>query len=99
MSIIKIIISKGKIRTVYNFGNKQNPEIDKLFNRVLGKNVYFIREEPEKTIYITSIYSSLTLKVKLKMYTDSTELIDSFNTFLNFFFIFSFFKWKNNLKR
>jgi len=79
LSIIKIIISKGKIRTVYNFGNKQNPEIDKSFNHVLGKNVYFIREEPEKTMYITAIYPSLTLEVKLKMYTDSTELINAFN--------------------
>lgn len=86
-TILKIIIS-GKLRTDYNFGNKQNPEIDKSFNHVLGKNVYFIREVPEKTMYITAIYPSLTLEVKLKMYTDSPALINAFNNGDQIFFGF-----------
>ena len=87
-TLIKIIISSGTIRTEYNFGNKQNPEIDKSFNHVLGKNVYFITEQPEKTMYITAIYPSLTLEVKLKMYTDSHELIDAFNNGKKIYFGF-----------
>ena len=87
-TLIKIIISTGTIRTEYNFGNKQNPEIDKSFNHVLGKNVYFITEEPEKTMYITAIYPSLTLEVKLKMYTDSSELINAFNNGKKIYFGF-----------
>lgn len=86
--VIKNIISKGNIRTSYNFGDKQNPEIDKSFNHVLGRNVYFITEEPEKTMYITAIYPSLTLEVKLKMYTDSTELIEAFNSGKKIYFGF-----------
>ena len=78
--LLKLIISSGTIRTEYNFGNKQNPEIDKSFNHVLGKNVYFVTEQPEKTMYITAIYPSLTLEVKLKMYTDSQQLINAFNS-------------------
>ena len=86
--IIKNINSKGNIRTSYNFGDKQNPEIDKSFNHVLGRNVYFVTEEPEKSMYITAIYPSLTLEVKLKIYTDSTQLIEAFNNGKKIYFGF-----------
>ena len=85
---IKSIVSKGRIRTSYNFGNKQNPEIDKSYNHVLGRNVYFVTEEPEKSMYITAIYPSLTLEVKLKIYTDSTALIEAFNNGKKIYFGF-----------
>ena len=85
---IKNILSKGNIRTEYNFGNKQNPEIDKSYNHVLGRNVFFITEEPEKSMYITAIYPSLTLEVKLKIYTDSTQLIEAFNNGKKIYFGF-----------
>ena len=86
--LIKSILSKGRIRTSYNFGNKQTPEIDKSYNHVLGRNVYFVTEEPEKSMYITAIYPSLTLEVKLKIYTDSTELIEAFNNGKKIYFGF-----------
>ena len=86
--IIKNINSKGNIRTSYNFGDKQNPEIDKSFNHVLGRNVYFVTEEPEQSMYITAIYPSLTLEVKLKIYTDSTQLIEAFNNGKKIYFGF-----------
>jgi hypothetical protein len=76
--IVKNILS-GTIRTEYNFGNQQNPEIDKSFNHVLGSNVYFVTEAPEKSMYITAIYPSLTLEVKLKIYTDDSRIINAFN--------------------
>ena len=85
---IKKIITKGNIRTSYNFGDKQNPEIDKSFNHVLGRNVYFVTEEPERSMYITAIYPSLTLEVKLKIYTDSNELIEAFNNGKKIYFGF-----------
>ena len=85
---IKSIVSKGRIRTSYNFGNKQTPEIDKSYNHVLGRNVYFVTEEPEKSMYITAIYPSLTLEVKLKIYTDSTALIEAFNNGKKIYFGF-----------
>ena len=88
LTIIKEILTKGKIRTDYNFGNKQNPQIDKYFNHVLGRNVYFLTEEPEKSMYITAIYPSLTLEVKLKMYTDNSEIINAFNTGKKIYFGF-----------
>lgn len=88
LTIIKEILTKGNIRTEYNFGNKQNPEIDKFFNHVLGRNVYFLTEEPEKSMYITAIYPSLTLEVKLKMYTDNSEIINAFNTGKKIYFGF-----------
>ena len=78
LSIVKNILS-GTIRTEYNFGNQQNPEIDKSFNHVLGSNVYFVTEAPEKSMYITAIYPSLTLEVKLKIYTDDSRIINAFN--------------------
>ena len=86
--LIKSILSKGRIRTSYNFGNKQTPEIDKSYNHVLGRNVYFVTEEPEKSMYITAIYPSLTLEVKLKIYTDSTDLIEAFNNGKKIYFGF-----------
>ena len=78
LAILKIIIP-ATIRANYNFGKQQNPEIDKEFNHVLGRNIYFITEEPERTMYITAIYPSLTLEVNLKFYTDSSEIINAFN--------------------
>ena len=78
LSIIKNIIT-GTIRSEYNFGNQQNPEIDKSYNHVLGRNVYFVTEKPEKSMYITAIYPSLTLEVKLKIYTDNSQIINAFN--------------------
>jgi hypothetical protein len=78
LAIVKNILS-GTIRTEYNFGNQQNPEIDKSFNHVLGSNVYFVTEAPEKSMYITAIYPSLTLEVKLKIYTDDSRIINAFN--------------------
>jgi hypothetical protein len=86
--IIKDTDAKGTIKSQYNFGDKQNPEIDKFFNHVLGRNVYFITKEPEKTMYITAIYPYLTLEVKLKMYTDNTEIIDAFNSGKKIYFGF-----------
>ena len=72
-------INTGKIKTEYNFGKYQDPEIDKSYNHLLGRNIYFITEEPEKSFYITVLYPSLTLEVALKFYTDSTEIIEAFN--------------------
>ena len=72
-------INSGKIKTEYNFGKYQDPEIDKSYNHLLGRNIYFITEEPEKSFYITVLYPSLTLEVALKFYTDSTEIIEAFN--------------------
>ena len=85
MSIFSINKSKpknilsGTIRNEYNFGKQQNPEIDKSYNHVLGRNVYFVTETPEKSMYITAIYPSLTLEVKLKIYTDDSRIINAFN--------------------
>lgn len=87
LAIIKNILS-GTIRTEYNFGNQQNPAIDKSFNHVLGSNVYFITEEPEKSMYITAIYPSLTLEVKLKIYTDNSQIINAFNNGQKIYFGF-----------
>jgi len=72
-------ISCGKIRTEYNFGNQQDPEIDKSYSHLLGRNIYFATDNPEKSLYITAVYPSLTLEVDLKLYTDSTQIIDAFN--------------------
>lgn len=80
LAIIKNILLETTIRTEYNFGRQQNPEIDKSFNHVLGRNVYFITEQPEKSMYITAIYPSLTLQVKLKIYTDNSDIINTFNS-------------------
>ena len=88
LSLIKSIFSKGNIKTEYNFGNKQNPEIDKSYNHLLGKNVYFITDNPERSMYITAIYPYLTLQVKLKIYTDSSDLINAFNNGDKIFFGF-----------
>jgi hypothetical protein len=78
-TLVKTVFSRGTIKTEYNFGNRQNPEIDKSYNHVLGRNVYFVTETPERTMYITAIYPYLTLEVKLKIYTDSSTLINAFN--------------------
>ena len=81
-------INSGKIKTEYNFGKYQDPEIDKSYNHLLGRNIYFITEEPEKSFYITVLYPSLTLEVQLKLYTDSTQIIDAFNSGKKIYFGF-----------
>lgn len=68
------------IKSEYNYGHYQNPEIDKSYNHLLGRNIYFVTEEEDnKSMYITVIYPSLTLELTLKMYTSSKKLIDEFN--------------------
>lgn len=69
----------GTLRTEYNFGNFQDPEIDKSYNHLLGRNVYFVNDATEKSFYITVVYPSLTLEVELKLYTDSKDIIEAFN--------------------
>ena len=81
-------ISCGKIRTEYNFGNQQDPEIDKSYSHLLGRNIYFVTEQPEKSLYITAIYPSLTLEVELKLYTDSSQIIEAFNSGKKLYFGF-----------
>lgn len=87
LTTIKNILS-GTIRTEYNFGKQQNPEIDKSYNHVLGRNVYFVTDAPEKSMYITAIYPSLTLEVKLKIYTDNSQIINAFNNGQKIYFGF-----------
>ena len=88
ISIIKNIYSTGTIRQEYNFGKQQDPAIDKSYNHVLGRNVYFVTEQPEKSMYITAIYPSLTLQVKLKIYTDNSQIINAFNAGKKIYFGF-----------
>ena len=65
------------LKPKYNFGNHQNPEIDKIYKHLKGRNLYFITETPEKTMYAIIIYPENNLKIGLKMYTNSSLLIDS----------------------
>ena len=74
------------VKPRYNFGNQQNPEIDKLYTHLQGRNIYFITEEPEKTLFKIIIYPENTLKIGLKMYTDSEVLINSLNSGKKLFF-------------
>ena len=74
--------NEGTLGTEYNFGNYQDPEIDKSYNHLLGRNIYFVSDATEnsaKSFYITVVYPSLTLEVQLKLYTDSTEILEAFN--------------------
>ena len=81
------IISFSKlVSPKYNFGNRQNPEIDKLYNHLDGRNIYFITDKPEKTLFIIIIYPENYLKIGLKMYTDSQMLINSLNSGKKLFF-------------
>lgn len=82
-----ILYSNSKlIPPKYNYGNHQNPEIDKLYRHLLGRSFYFITEYPEKTMYNILIYPENNLKIELKMYTDSEFLIKSLNNGKKLFF-------------
>ena len=76
------------IKSEYNFGFYQNPEIDKLYNHLLGRNIYFITEGENKTMYTCVIYPSLTLEVTMKMYTSSKTIINAFNNGKKLYFGF-----------
>ena len=71
--ILYILLSTyaKKITTEYNFGEYQDPDIDKSYNHLLGRNIYFVTEVPEKSFYITVLYPPLTSEVESKLYTDS----------------------------
>ena len=53
--ILYILLSTyaKKITTEYNFGEYQDPDIDKSYSHLLGRNIYFVTEVPEKSFYIT----------------------------------------------
>ena len=61
----------------YNFGNNQNPEIDKLYNHLLGRHLYFITTGESKTMFKFVIYPSLTLQISLNMYTNNENIINA----------------------
>ena len=69
----------GTLVSQYNFGYYQNPEIDKSYNHLLGRNIYFITDGDDKTMYTCVIYPYLTLEVTMKMYTSSKSIINAFN--------------------
>ena len=62
-TLVKTVFSRGTIKTEYNFGNRQNPEIDKLYKHLDGRNIYFITDKPEKTLFIIIIYPENYLKI------------------------------------
>lgn len=74
------------VKPKYNFGNHQNPEIDKLYPHLQGRNIYFISEEPERTLFIIIIYPENNLRIGLKMYTNSENLINALNSGKKLFF-------------
>ena len=81
----------SKINPRYNFGNHQNPEIDKLYKHLKGKNLYFIKDGQDKTLYTIIIYPEDNLKIGLKMYTDSEEIISSLNKGKKIYFGIDFY--------
>lgn len=78
-NVKKSYIKNKLIEPHYNFGNHQNPEIDKLYKHLKGRNIYFVTQEPEKTLYTIIIYPENTLEIGLKMYTDSNIIIEALN--------------------
>ena len=90
-SLINTVFS-SKLNPRYNFGNHQNPEIDKLYKHLKGKNLYFIKENgQEKTMYTIIIYPEDNLKIGLKMYTDSEEIISSLDKGKKIYFGIDFY--------
>lgn len=71
---IKLVFSTLTHPT-YNFGNKQNNEIDLLYNHLLGQNIYSIISAPNGlTQFSTTLYPDLSLKIHFKMYTNNTKI-------------------------
>jgi hypothetical protein len=85
------IVCSSKLSPRYNFGNHQNPEIDKLYKHLKGKNLYFIKDGQGKTMYTIIIYPEDNLKIGLKMYTDSEEIISSLDKGKKIYFGIDFY--------
>jgi hypothetical protein len=85
------IVCSSKLSPRYNFGNHQNPEIDKLYKHLKGKNLYFITDGEGKTMYTIIIYPEDNLKIGLKMYTDSQEIISSLDKGKKIYFGIDFY--------
>ncbi len=81
-------INSKLISPRYNYGNHQNPDIDKLFKHLKGRNIYFITEKPDKTLYTIIIYPENSLEIGLKMYTDSEKIIKALEDGQKLFFGF-----------
>ena len=62
----------------YNFVDKQNYEIDLVYNYISGTNVYFPSID-NKTLLIYNIDPYLTLVFTIKLYTNDTNLIYGIN--------------------
>ena len=84
-------LCSSKLNPRYNFGNHQNPEIDKLYKHLKGKNLYFITDGEGKTMYTIIIYPEDNLKIGLKMYTDSQEIISSLDKGKKIYFGIDFY--------
>jgi hypothetical protein len=60
----------------YNFVNKQNYEIDLVYDYITGTNIYFPTPD-NKTLVIYNINPYLSLQFTFKMYTNDTNLISA----------------------
>jgi len=61
----------------YNFAGKQNPEIDKINNHLLGTTLYF-RDHNNNTLFIFNVHSDAGLNFKFKMYSNISIIQQSY---------------------
>ncbi len=72
-------IHKINSTPAYNFGKKQNFEIDLEYKHLIGTNLYFYSED-NSSIFIVSTIPQTTLEITMKLYTNNTDLISRINT-------------------
>lgn len=74
---------------VYNFVDQQNYELDLLFTHLPGIDLYYYNKD-NSSLFIVDIYPDSTLKIKMKLYTNNTELINTINNGNSLYFGFDF---------
>jgi hypothetical protein len=87
--LIFAIIIKCLDLNRYNFVNQQNYEIDLLYTHILGVNLYFYNDN-NSTLFIVLIQPDISLKIKMKMYTNNLDLIYNINNNGQLYFGFDF---------
>ena len=85
-----ISVSSKLIETEYNKGNVQDPNLDKAYSDINGKNLYYLSKGYDRTMYNIFINPNETLEVAFKIYTDSETLIEALENGFKLYFGFDF---------
>lgn len=90
LMMLLLDISPKLISPEYNYGNVQDPKLDKYYFDQTGQNLYYFSRDIDNTMFNIVLNPNETLEVKFKVYTDSETLSEALDSGYKIYFGFDF---------